>query len=171
MVTVRRDGSPLVRAEVLALFPNDTWVAAHTDSAGDASLDLHTTSLPMTVFVAAQGCAAHVESGWTPSGGELAVDLSQVADGGSMVIRQGTGHIPGLTSRLNPILDSLGRSYLYARNIAVNGGQAQPVRFVPGTDRLSLVDANGNEFRVCVKAIAGSSSLLEYRRPARAESN
>ena len=43
-ITVRCDGSPLVGAEVLALFPNDTSVAAVTDSAGEATLDLHNMS-------------------------------------------------------------------------------------------------------------------------------
>ena len=44
---------------------------------------------------------------------------------GSIVIRQGTGHIPGLTGRLNPILDTLGRTYLYRGPIT-----AQPLRYV-----------------------------------------
>ena len=171
VITVQCNGSPLVGAEVLALFPNDTWVAEITDSAGEANLGLYNTGLPMTVFAAAQGCTAHVTSRWTPTDGGLAVDLSQLPDGGSMVIRQGTGHIPGLAGRLNPILDTLGRTYLYADNIAVNGGQPKPVTFVPGRDRLSLVDANGNEFRMCVTAIKGRSALIEYQRAAPAASN
>ena len=108
-IPVRCDGSPLVGAEVLALFPNESSVAAVTDSAGEASFDLHNMSLSMTVFVAARGCTAYVKAGWTPTDGGFAVDLSQLPDGGSMVIRQGAGHIPGLAGRLNPILDHTGQ--------------------------------------------------------------
>ena len=79
-----------------------------------------------------------------------------------MVVKQGTGHIPGLTGRLNPIRDASDRTYLYADNIAINGGMPQPVSFVPGDEHLQLVDANGDEFLVRVAAIVGRSSLLEY---------
>ena len=39
----------LADIEVLALFPNKTWVRATTDEAGDAALDLYTTNMPMTI--------------------------------------------------------------------------------------------------------------------------
>ena len=162
VITVHCDNRPLVGAEVLALFPNKTWVQAVTDSAGVASLDLHSMHLPITVFAAAKGCGAHVETGRIPAEGVLAVELSPLPVGGSMVVKQGTGHIPGLTGRLNPIRDASDRTYLYADNIAINGGMPQPVSFVPGDEHLQLVDANGDEFLVRVAAIIGRSSLLEY---------
>ena len=62
-IAVRRSNRPLAGAEVLALFQNKTWVHALTDRDGVASLDLHSTHLPMTVFAAAEGCAAHAETG------------------------------------------------------------------------------------------------------------
>ena len=164
VITVHCDNRPLVSAEALALFPNKTWVHAATDSDGVASFDLHSMHLPITVFAAAKGCGAHVETGWIPAGGVLAVELSPLPDGGSMVIKQGTGHIPGLVGRLNPISDTSDRTCLYADNIAINGGQPQPVSFVPGEEHLQLVDANGNEFLVRVAAITGRSSLVEYSR-------
>ena len=67
-----------------------------------------------------------------------------------------------LAGRLNPILDTNHRTYLYASNIAVNEGQQQPVSFVPGTEELHLMDATGLSLLVRVVAIAGRSSLLEY---------
>ena len=81
-----------------------------------------------------------------------------------MVTTQGTGHIPGLVGRLNPIRDTSDTTYLYADNIAINGGKPEPVSFVPGDEQLQLVDANSNEFLVRVAAITGRSSLLEYSR-------
>ena len=77
---------------------------------------------------------------------------------------KGTGHIPGLAGRLNPIRDASDRTYLYADNIAINRGEPQPVSFVPGDEQMHLVDANGNKFVVRVAAITGRSSLIEYRR-------
>ncbi|MDE0210472.1 MAG: hypothetical protein OXJ64_11380, partial [Boseongicola sp.] len=163
VITVRRDGLLLAGADVLALFPNNTWKRAATDTGGEARLDLHSVHLPMTVYVAAEGCSAHVEQGWIPSERALAVELVALPDGASVVFPEGTGHIPGLSGRLNPKLDTSFRTYLYASNIAINGGQQQPVSFVPRQEELHLTDANGRELLMRVAAITGRSSLLEYR--------
>ena len=64
---------------------------------------------------------------------------------------------------INPILDTYGRTYLYTNNIAVNTGQPQPVSFAFG-EELRFTDAKGSELLVRIMAIAGKSSLLEYRR-------
>ena len=163
VITVRRDGLLLADADVLALFPNNMWKRASTDANGEALLELHSVHLPMTVYVAADGCAAHVEGGWIPSERALAVKLVALPGGGSVVFPEGTGHIPGLAGRLNPILDTSFRTYLYASNIAINDGQQQPVRFVPGEEELRLTDADGRELLVRIVAITGRSSILEYR--------
>ena len=163
VITVRRGGRPLAGADVLTLFPNKTWKRASTDRDGEARLELHSVHLPMTVFAAAEGCAACVERGWIPAERALAIELAALPGGGSAVFAEGTGHIPGLAGRLNPILDTSDRTYLYASNIAINEGQPQPVSFVPGEEQLHLTDANGNEALVRVAAITGRSSLIEYR--------
>ena len=63
---------------------------------------------------------------------------------------------------MNPKLDSLGRTYLYTDNIAVNGGkQSQPVPFDLG-ENLLLEDANGQKVYVRIIDISGQVSLLEY---------
>ena len=79
------------------------------------------------------------------------------------VILHSTGYIPGLNGRLNPILDTLNRKYMYADNVAVNGGQQQPVSFEVDKP-FELEDAQGSKFEVSVKLISGRTSLLEYRR-------
>ena len=162
VVTARRGGDPLAGADVLALFPNKTWKRASTDREGEARLELHSVHLPMTVFTAAAGCAAHVEHEWIPAERALAVELAALPDGGSVVFAEETGHVPGLSGRLNPIRDTSNRTYLYASNIAINEGQQQPVSFVPG-EELHLMDANANVLLVRVAAIIGRSSLIEYR--------
>ena len=162
-IAVRRDGRPLAGADVLALFPDKTWKRATTDGSGEARLGLHSVHLPLTVFAAAEGCASHVERDWIPAERALTVELTELPGGGSVVFAEGTGYLPGLAGRLNPILDTSAKTYLYASNIAIGGGRQQPVSFVPGEEELQLMDANGSEVLVRVVAITGRSSLLEYR--------
>ena len=163
-ISVRCGNQPVAGATLLAMFPNRTWKQATTDDDGEARVDLHSTHLPMTVCVAAPGYAAHLETGWIPGDRALAISLEPLPAGGSVVFPEGTGHVPGLTGRLNPIRDASDRTYLYASNIAINGGQAQPVYFAPG-DELRLTDADGRELVVRVVAIEGRSALVEYQTP------
>lgn len=162
-VLVGHDGGPVEDAEVLALFPNKTCKQGRTNKAGEAQLDLHTDRLPLTVFVGAPSFAASVVQGWTPADRTLAIELEALPGGGSVVFARRTGYLAGLEGRLNPILDSRGRSYLYATNIAIDGGKPQPVHFTPGEGELHLMDVNSQEYIVRVVAMVGDSSLLEYR--------
>ena len=160
-VTVHHEGGPVAGADVLVLFPNRTYKQGATNDHGEASVDLYATDQPMTVFVAAQGLRAHVEREWIPAEGGLAVDLQPIRRGGAVIFPEATGPIPGLRGRLNPIRDSLDRSYLYAPNVAINRGEAQPVHFRFG-EEMRLTDSEGTEMAVRVMAIVGRSALLEY---------
>ncbi len=162
LITVRADEQPLADAEVLVLFPNKTWRQATTDTLGEAVVGLHTVDLPMTVFVAARGFAAHCEQEWMPSEGALTVELKPLPDGGAVIFPEATGSLPGLKGRLNPKRDNLDRTYLYASNIAINQGEQPPVHFLPGED-LRLTDADGTEMLVRIVDIVGRSALVEYR--------
>lgn len=162
VVTVRSAGRPLPNADLLLLFPNKTWKQMSTDENGEASVDLHTTHLPMTVFTAAPRYAAHLEREWMPSRGALAIELEALPEGGAVIFPEATGTLPGLKGRLNPIRDTHGRTYLYASNVAINDGQQQPVHFLPG-ENLRMTDAEGSELLVRIVDIVGRSALLEYR--------
>lgn len=166
VVTVSSEGAPVVGADVLALFPNGTRVKAATDDKGVARLDLHADDLPMTVFVAGPNVSAHVSTGWVPASGALSVELTPLIHGGSVIFEDQTGYVPGIEGRLNPILDNLDRTYLYTTNVAVNGGQQQPVHFAVGDEVLNLVDAHGNERDLRIVAMRGQSALLEYLSPS-----
>ncbi len=161
-VTVHCSGDPLDAVDVLALFPNKTWQRATTNESGDAVLDLFTTHLPMTVYVAAPGYSAGLIQDWLPNRGGLMVDLKPLSDGGSVIFPQASGTIPGLRGRLNPKRDSLDRTYMYADNIAIEEGRQQPVSFRLGKP-MSLTDAFGSEKEVTVIDIFGRTALLEYR--------
>ena len=155
-------GVPVPGVELLALFPNKTWKHTTTDENGEAQVNLHSTHLPMTVFAAATGFAAHLEHDWVPAQGALAIEMQSLPEGGAVIFPEGTGDLPGLLGRLNPIRDTHDRTYLYASNITINEGKQQPVRFMPGED-LRLTDADGRELVVRIVAIIDRSALVEYR--------
>ena len=100
LITVRADDQPLANAEVLVLFPNKTWRQAKTDTLGEAIVGLHTVDLPMTVFVAAHGFAAHCEQDWIPSEGTLTVELETLPEGGAVIFPEATGSLPGLKGQV-----------------------------------------------------------------------
>ena len=157
--------APVAGVSVIALAPNKTWKQGSTSRDGVAFLELHDADLPRTVFVAAEGYEALVVREWVPTRDDpLTVELTEQPDGGAIICPNGTGHIPGLTGRLNPISDGLDRTYIYADNIAIDGSQqGSAFHFTPGKT-MHMQDADGNEFQVCVVAIIGRSSLIDYRR-------
>lgn len=160
-ITIRSGGTKLPGVDVLALFPNCTWQRATTDAQGQAHLHLHSSHLPMTIFAAAPGYAACIEHDWIPAERSHALEMSPLPDGGAVIFPEDADALPGLKGRLNPVRDSLDRTYLYASNIAINEGRAQPVYFLLG-EELHLTDADGNERWVRIIDIAGRSALVEY---------
>ena len=159
-VLVTAEGRPLGGATVLALYPNKTWMMEETDTFGRVRFGFH-SELPITVFCAAPAHRARVERCWRPPA-PLTVELGALANGGSMVIPERTGHLPGLTGRLNPILDNLDRMYLYATNVAIDEGRQQPVHFKLG-EAMRLTDVHGAEWLVRFAEMAGNSSVSGVR--------
>ena len=162
-VSVSAAGQPLAGAQIVALYPNKTWMEGETDAFGRVAFGFH-SELPITVFCAAPGHAAHVERDWHPPE-PLHVQLEPLPMGGSAVFTEGTGHLPDLTGRLDPILDDLDRMYLYATNVAIDDGKQQPVHFRLNQP-LRLTDVNGFEWIVRFIEMIGTSALLEYEPPA-----
>ena len=160
-IAVRAADRPLAGVDILALFPNHTWQRAKSDEDGVATVSLYTTELPMTVYAAARGYAAHLEPEWTPSQRALVIELKRMPSGGGVIFPEGSGGLPGLRGRLNPVRDTHDRTYLYTSNIAVNQGLPQPVHFMLG-EELRLTDADGNELLARVVDIAGRSALVQY---------
>ena len=104
--------------------------------------------------------AAMVES-MDPAEGAYVV-IPRTENVGSLLI-YGTGYIPDLEGRLNPILDTHGHAYLYADNIAINGGKEQPATFKVDVP-IEPEDANGTIVFATVKHIQGQVTLLQYTR-------
>ena len=161
-VSVSVAGRPLAGAQVIALYPNKTWMEETTDSFGRVAFGFH-SELPITVFCAAPGHGGRVAQNWRPPQ-PLSLQLEPLPMGGSVVFPQRTGHLPNLAGRLNPILDNLDRMYLYARNVSIDEGKQQPVRFKLNQS-LRLTDVNGFEWMVRFIEMLGDSALLEYELP------
>ena len=160
-ITVHDGDAELEGADVLALFPDHTWLRATTDAQGHARLNFRFDRLAMTVFAAAPGYAAGIKHDWVPAERPLALEMNPLLGGGAVIFPEDAGALPGLKGRLNPVRDSLDRTYLYASNLAINQGRPQPVRFLPG-EELRLTDTNGNERWARIVAIEGRSALVEY---------
>lgn len=161
-------GQPLRDVHVLMIYPNKTFREARTDAFGHADFELY-ARLPMTLFCAAPGLAAQVVSECRPDDGAgpaAEVRMRPVPDGGSVIFPNQTGHVPGLRGRLNPIRDSFDRLYVYADNVAVDGGAAQPVHFQLG-ESLEMTDAHGATVAVRFREVIGASSVLDYASGAR----
>ena len=67
----------------------------------------------------------------------LAIDLTALPEGGSVVFPEATGHLPGLKGRLNPIRDTHDRTYLCVEYRDRRG--QTPVHFIPGEELLTYM--------------------------------
>ena len=90
VVQVFADGRPVASADVLALYPDGTGKSGRTDERGRTTLDLHPRHLPLTVFVAVDGFAAHLEPAWIPDERALHVGLTARPGGGSRIAARAT---------------------------------------------------------------------------------
>ena len=161
MVVAHGDtGAPLPGVDVLMLYPNKTYREARTDAFGRAEFVLH-ARLPMTVLCAAEGFMAHVARDYQPDG-PLSVRMQPSPDGGSRIIANRTGHLTGIQGQLNPILDSLDRTYLYAENVAINDGETQPVHFALD-EPVRLTDSLGAGATLWFREMIGASCVFDYR--------
>ena len=154
-------GEPLQDVHILLIYPNKTYQEERTDAFGHADFDLH-TRLPMTVLCAAPGFMAQVASNYMPDDGPFDLRMQSVRNGGSLIIANQTGHLPGIRGRLNPILDNLDRTYLYADNVAIEDCLQQPVHFSLN-EPIRLTDSMGASATLWFREMVGSSCVFDYR--------
>jgi len=148
-------------AQVVAIADNDTTKSSKTDEDGRAVLTIPTRR-QYQLLVAHPKYPGAIIHKWDP-GEDIVVTLDASENTGS-VICHSTGYIPGLEGRLNPILDTGNRTYLYADNIAINGGENQPATFKVDQP-FELEDSNGTVMQVRVLHIQGRTSLIQYVHP------
>jgi len=158
---VSSTGATVASASVVAIANNDTTKIGQTDANGKVTLMIPTRR-QYQLLVAHPDFPAALISSWDPAE-DIQVSLAATENTGS-VICHGTGYIPGLEGRLNPILDTGKRTYLYADNIAIDGGKNQPAEFKVDQP-FELEDSNGIVMEVRVRHIQGRTSLIQFVRP------
>lgn len=154
-------GAAVPAATVVAIADNNTTKTGKTDSSGATTLTIPTRRSYQLLVAHAEFPGAVIPS-WDPAE-DIQVSLAPTENMGS-VLCHSTGYIPGLEGRLNPILDTSNRMYLYTDNIAINGGENQPATFNLNHP-FELEDCNGVVMQVRVLHIQGRMSLLQFVRP------
>lgn len=154
------EGTPIKGCELILQAHNGTFNAVTTDGAGAAVFELKVRRTSALLLSHPDFPAALHEK--LDPDGTIEIKLLRADNIGSVAMRR-TGYIPGLKGRLNPILDSSKRTYLYADNIAIDGGKEQPVKFKVNVP-FELEDSNGTVVYATVKHIAGDVSLIQYTR-------
>lgn len=159
-ITLRDGNNPISDAHIFLIAENNTFFDERTNEIGVCSF----SNLPVksySIYIAHPSYPAHAVDGFTPDK-DLNISIKKNDDIGSLIC-PGTGYIPGLDGRLNPILDTSSRTYLYADNIAINGGENQPATFEIGKP-VTLEDRSGVTMAVVFLRIKGRLSLLQYKK-------
>jgi hypothetical protein len=152
---------PVSGADVLAVSTNGTRLTGRSDLEGQGVLALPERRL-VSVYVAHNEHPPGIMRNFDPKE-DLIFTLADEREVGSLIIPDGTGHVPGLSGRLNPIHDNSDRRYLYAENISINDQATQPVTFQLGNP-LRLEDAHGNRAVITFIDSYGNASLLHFQR-------
>ena len=159
-ITIHEVNIPVSKVHIFLIAENNTFFDEHTNEGGVCSFK-NLPVKPYSIYIAHPSYPAHAIDGYTPDQ-DLNIAIEKNDDIGSLICPS-TGYIPGLDGRLNPILDTSNRTYLYANNIAINGGENQPTTFEIGKT-ITLEDKNGVTMKVVFLRIKGDSSLLEYKK-------
>jgi hypothetical protein len=154
------EGQPLQNAHVVLVAQNKTIVGDKTNATGQVILSPPKKGLA-TVFCAHPHALPYMKTSFDKLH-PVHIQLETSSNGGS-IICDGTGYIPEFEGRLNPIRDTSDRLYLYADNIAIEGGGQQPYSFKLGQE-LSLEDAQGVMMKIKIHDVIGKTSLIEYHR-------
>lgn len=161
------EGTPIAEGSVTLQADNGTTLNCNTDKDARCSLEVKTRRTFRFLIAHPDFPAAIIDKA-DPSD-SARVTLPRTENVGSVIIHS-TGYIPGLKGCLNPILDTLGRTYLYADNIAIDGGKAQPATFAINQP-IELEDADGTVVYATVKHIAARVALVQFTRRPRPASN
>ncbi|VEI70449.1 Uncharacterized protein containing a TIR (Toll-Interleukin 1-resistance) domain [Serratia fonticola] len=154
-------GELIPSASIVAIADNNTIKQGTTDASGCLTLEI-LTRRNYSILVAHPNFPGAIIIKCDPAE-DIEIILSPTETISSVIINS-TGYIKGLEGRLSPILDNIGRTYLYADNIAINGGKGQPVYFGINTP-ITLEDCNGVIIEANFLHIQGNTSLIQYYHP------
>lgn len=159
-LSVISQDNPIQGAQVCLIADNGTTLNATTNNEGKANFNIATRRLYSVLVAHPQYSSAVLEQFDTSE--DLKITLKPVENIGSIVCSS-TCHIIGLKGRLNPILDSP-RRYLYADNIAIQGGKEQPVMFKLN-EPVQVEDCNGIIMNLIFRFMLGKTALIDFVQP------
>jgi uncharacterized repeat protein (TIGR02543 family) len=151
------NNSPVSGAMILGFATNKTTISAISDATG-AVFFSYSDNQAVTILIAHPSYAGLINN--INNSQNYTFNFTDTTKG-SILASSGTCYIPGLSGRLNPIKDFINRLYLYASNIAINGGLQQPVNF-DLVNSLSLEDANGVIKTIWIPFMDGNTALINY---------
>ncbi|MEH2382989.1 MAG: hypothetical protein V7K27_29565 [Nostoc sp.] len=155
--------NPIKNAQVILIGKNNTYLESLTHNNGIAEFNIKSKQ-NYTLLVAHPNFAGIIVRNFSPKK-DSQKKLEHRGNVGSVIFPDSTGYIKGLKGRLAPILDTSHRTYIYADNIAVNGGQQQPVNFEIGKP-LNLEDSEGSTMQITIRFAQGNTFLIEFLKPS-----
>lgn len=159
-LTVKSDNNFIEGAQVCLIADNGTTLNSITDNTGKVNFNIATRRLYSVLVAHPDYSSAILEQFDTIE--DLKITLKSVENIGSIICFS-TCHINGLQGRLNPILDSP-RRYLYADNIAIEGGKEQPAMFQLDKP-VQVEDCNGIIMNLIFRFMLGRTSVIDYIKP------
>lgn len=161
VAVISATGALVGAVTVVAIADNGTTKGGQTDANGKVTLTIPTRR-HYKLLVAHSNYPAALISSWDPAEG-IQVTLAATENTGSIICHD-TGYIPGLEGRLNAIFNTDSTAYLYADNIAIDGGKKQPV-MLRINEPYELEDSNGVVMVVRIMHVQGRTSLIQFIRP------
>jgi hypothetical protein len=155
------DKSPITNATVTLVSDNGTYIHAKTNNEGVVELQVPTRR-NFTVLVSSPDYQSVIYEKYDPI-----VDLEIIikrSDNIGSEVSFSTFYIDGLVGRLNPILDTSNRMYLYADNIAINGGEIQPITFTLN-EAITVEDSASTTMKLFFRFIKSRVALVDYIKP------
>jgi hypothetical protein len=163
---IHDEGSPVQGCTVVALADNNTTLSSITAVDGIPPLSAQARRNYRILVAHPEFPAVIVERVDPAEAIEVVVQRTEHV--GSLIIHA-TGYIPGLAGRLNPILDTSNRTYLYADNVSLCRQRRDQWRCIATRDfsgeravRVGRLQWGGHVRHG--KLIAGRTSLLQYLR-------
>ncbi len=154
------DDVPVSDASVSLIAENATFILGHTNDKGIAEIQIRTQHV-YSLLITHPEFPAYISYD-SIAGNDLLVCFHDKNSWGSIICNS-TCYLPGLLGRLNIILDSQKRTYLYAENISLDNKTSQPFYFEVNK-QFTLEDSHGSVFVAVVIFIRGTTSVLNYKQ-------
>lgn len=164
MITDIKTNIGINQAQIVLSAENGTYLDTLTNQNGIGKIEIKTRKLYSLLIAHPNYFSVLIQNIDLET--DIQIQMKKVENIGSLII-QSTGYIPGLNGQLAPIYDTLHRMYLYANNIAINGGRNQPVDFELN-NIIEVEDNQGTIMNLIFRYINGhTTALIDYIKPTR----